>query len=261
MKKRERLFFNFFLCLIAAIFVLVLSKLGFTSSLQSKTQESSNPLKLAIFSVFNKVSIFSQNQQQASRELLFKKVVDQKKLVEDNKALRDQFATANPKPFLLLPSKVVGAPAFLPGITSLETLTIDKGYNDGVKVGQAVVYKDILVGKIQKVSGNLSSVLLVTNSDFSFAGYTSQTNALGVVKGKGKGEMLLNNVVLSDNLIISDIVLTHGDVDTKGIGLPKDLVVGNITSVDKKPSSLFQSAMIKSVLDFSRLSMVFIVKQ
>ena len=259
MKKRERLFFNFFLCFTAAIFVLGLSKLGFLASAQSLLQKAGHPLQSTVFSVFNGVSIFAQSQkQQENKELLFKKIVDQKKLMDDNKALRDQFATTEPKPAVLIPAHVIGTPTFLPGITSVEALTIDKGSQDGIKTGQAVVYKNNLVGKIEKTTSHLSSVLLITNNRSSFAGYTTQTNALGVVKGKGRGEMLFNNVVLSDNLIISDVVLTHGDLDTKGLGFPKDLIVGNISSVDKKPSSLFQSAQIKSVLDFARLSMVFV---
>lgn len=229
--------------------------------LESGLQKGTIFLADAAFTFFHGFPFFSGNsvRNEQEKQLLFKKLVDQKKLEEDNKALRDQFETTDPSPSRLLPAHIIGSPNFIPGITTPETLILDKGSQDNIQIGQAVVYKSNIVGKIEKTSSHISVVLLVTSSNSSFTGYTSQTNALGVVQGKGRGEMIISNVVLSENLKIGDIALTHGDIDAKGMGFPKDLVVGTIITVDKKPSALFQSARIKSALDFSKLSTVFIV--
>jgi rod shape-determining protein MreC len=70
-----------------------------------------------------------------------------------------------------------------------------------------------------------------------------------------------HNVVLSEKLEKDDLVRTKGDVDERGQGFPPDLIVGKIISVNKQPSALFQSAEVKSLVDFSRLSTVFVITQ
>jgi cell shape-determining protein MreC len=85
------------------------------------------------------------------------------------------------------------------------------------------------------------------------------TQALGVAKGQGGGGIILDDVVLSDTLQKGDLVLTKGDIDSHGIGIPPDLIVGEITSVSKFPSDLFQKASLKSKIDSSKLNKAFIV--
>lgn len=255
MRKREQLFFSFFLFLILTCCIFLLSKFGLMSVPVSLIQRVFAPVQSGI------LMFLAQKTPPDEKALLFKKLVDLKKIEEDNKALRDQFETARPSVRTLLPSRVVGIPNFIPGVTSVETLTLDKGLEDKVRVGSAVLYKDNLVGKIVSASPHLSIVLLVTHPRFSLSVGTLQTQALGVIKGVGNNEMVLSNVLLSENLIPSDVVVSHGDLDSKGIGIPRDLVIGTIISVDKKPSALFQSAKVTSTIDFSRLTLVFIHMQ
>ena len=180
-------------------------------------------------------------------------------MVADNNALRDQFNFKNSKSNNLIPATIVGAPGFIPAITEPESYTLDKGENDGIKMGDAVVYEDNLVGRIIKVTKTLSSVQLITNSSSSFTAKTLESNALGVVKGQGGGGLMLDNVVLSDSIKIGDLVLSKGDLGVLGIGLAPDLVAGEIVAVSKNPSDLFQRAKIESRLDFSKLDKVFVV--
>jgi rod shape-determining protein MreC len=180
-------------------------------------------------------------------------------LIEDNKALRDQFETKKPISTNLIPAVVIGAPGFIPGITVPENYTLDKGEIDGVKVGDAVIYQENLVGRIIKTTQFLSKVQTITNTASSFTAKTLETNALGVVKGQGGGNLILDNVVLSDNLKVGDIVLSKGEVDVSGNGFVPDLVAGEIIAVSKNPSDLFQSAKVNSHVDFSRIDKVFVV--
>jgi cell shape-determining protein MreC len=53
--------------------------------------------------------------------------------------------------------------------------------------------------------------------------------------------------------------LTNGDITLSGSGFPPDLVVGKITSVEKKPSSLFQKAEVESFINFSKITAVFVI--
>lgn len=79
-----------------------------------------------------------------------------------------------------------------------------------------------------------------------------------MIKGQDGG-ILLDHVVLSEKIAKNDRILTKGDIDEGGSGFPPDLIVGRITSVNKRASDLFQTAEVKSLVDFERLSTVFIM--
>lgn len=191
--------------------------------------------------------------------VLQNKIIEQEKLIADNKALRDQFATTYPVSRNLLEATVISSPSFIPGITVAESLIINKGAKDGVKLGMSIIYKDNLIGVVKEVSENTSQITLITNSSFSVISQTFETKAQGVIKGQGAGEMILDNVVLSQSLKQGDLVLTKGEGDLKNLTMP-NLVIGKILSVNKNPSDLFQVAKVKSLLDINHLSTVFIVK-
>ncbi len=190
---------------------------------------------------------------------LSKKLVDQKKLIDDNKALNDQFQTTSIKALDLLPANVVGAPRFFPGISTPEFFVIDVGSKDGVRVGDGVIFKDNLVGRVTKVQNFLSEVTIINSTTSKFTAKTT-SGVLGVVKGQGNSEIVLDNVVLSDKLQRGDLVLTNVDFNVDSTGLPPNLIVGKIKSIDRNPSDLFQKAEIVSFLDFSRLTKIFVVK-
>lgn len=180
-------------------------------------------------------------------------------ILQDNKVLRDQFQTTNPSPEHLIPSSIVSMSYFLPGINVAEKFIIDKGLSHGISINSAVVFKDNLMGRITKTSDHFSEVTLISNKSILFPAKTSQTGAIGVLKGLGNGEMVLDNVILSDALKTGDVVVTAGNIDLQGKGFPPGLVVGKIISIDKNPSALFQKARVRSLLDIARLEMLFVL--
>lgn len=196
---------------------------------------------------------------QAQNADLQRQLVHLQEVQNDNKALRDQFETTTIATTRLLPSHIIGMPAFVPGIAGAEELILDKGKADGVKKGQAVVYKDSLIGIVKDVTDRASRVILLSNKASLFTAQTNGTNALGVVKGLGNGQMVLDNVVLSDSLQIGDSVVTKGDVS--GSTIPQGLIVGKIISVEKNPAAIFQRASLQSLVKVEKLTEVFILTQ
>lgn len=186
---------------------------------------------------------------------LLNKIADFEKLKRENQALSDQFQTSYPQSTRLLKADVIGAPSFVPGVSVPNNFIIDKGSKDNLKVGSAVVVKNNLIGIISKVSENLSSVDLVNNSSLSFTAKT-ENEAIGVIKG---GSVLtLDNVLVSENIKIGELVLTKGNINSDDVGIPPDLIVGKITSLEKNPSDLFQKAKVESFVNFVNLSTVFV---
>lgn len=115
------------------------------------------------------------------------------------------------------------------------------------------------MGKITNITSNYSRVKIALNLD-SFTGkIAGDKEILGVVRGKGN-VLVFDNVLLSEKLAKDQVVLTKGDMDEKGVGIPADLMVGKIISIEKKSSDLFQRAEVKSQIDFKNLSIVFVIK-
>lgn len=197
-------------------------------------------------------TVLKENQR------LRKLLVDQQKLIRENAALKDQFATISPASSTLLPATVIGAPGFVPGVSKPEMLVLAVGKNHGIKGGEAVIVNNNLIGRISQVSPALSIVELVTKSSVPFLARTSDTNATGLVYAEN-GALQLGNVVLAENVKKGDMVITKGNSDKKGSGYPADLIVGKIIDIEKKPSALFQTAKIQSLVDISRLTTVFII--
>lgn len=262
MRHREQFFLTFFLFLFFSLVVFAIGKTNAISEIRGTIELVTTPMLRATKSIFQLPKNFFENSDlqklQDENTKLRKKLIDQTELEKENSALKDQFKISYPKSTTLLEAKIIGSPGFLPGISPPSFLVIDKGAKDGILMGLAVVVKDTVIGKIIKVSSHVSVITLVSDVRSSF---TAQVHslALGVIKGEGGAEMVLENVLLSEELNIGDTVVTKGDVDQSGIGYPPNLIVGKITSIDKKPSSLFQTARVKSLLDFSALSTVFIV--
>lgn len=261
MRQRERFFLVFFIFILISIVFFLLSLGGNLKFASSILEKLASPIGGGIYSAFHKLPFVSENVQTKKLKDKNLSVVVQnseiEKLKKENSALRDQFQTPNPKSYNLLPAQIIGAPSFIPGVTIPTNFILDKGEQDNIKVSLAVVFKNNLIGKIIQTSSNLSKAEVIVNNSSSFTAKT-QGDVLGVIKGDGK-TMTFDNVLLSENIKVGDIVTTKGDISIKGIGYPPDIIVGKIMSIDKNPSSLFQKARVESFVDFSKLSMVFII--
>jgi len=260
MQKGGKFFAVFIVFFVLSVIIFGLSKTGIFSKPSAFLNSIFSPVQARFLSsVIGARSISSENLKEENLKLA-KEVSDYQKLKKQNASLMDQFQSSGPKNSTLLPADVVGAPGFIPGLSVPESFVINKGLLDNVKVGDAVVFKDSVIGKILKTSQNLSSVILITSAGSSFTAKTGQNKpVLGVVNGQGGGEMTLDNVLLSENLKNGDLIFTNGDVNLNGEGLPPGLIVGKIISVEKSPSALFQKADVEALIDFTKLSTVFVI--
>lgn len=253
----------FFIFLFLSVLIFSLSKFSLLDRPQSYLSKATTAISSPLFFLSDFLVRFTENSKEERLKEenlnLQKKIVDQQKLIAENKALHDQFQTTYPRSLDLLPANVVGAPRFIPGLFSPEIFIIDKGSADGLKVGDAVVFKDNLVGIITKTSDFLSQVSLTTNSTLKFTAKTEK-ETVGVVKGEGNGDLFLDNVLLSDKLDKDELVLTSGDLKIDQTGIPPNVIVGRIVSVEANPSNLFQKAKLRTLIDFSKLSKVFVVR-
>ncbi|GAC1319638.1 MAG: hypothetical protein NVS2B16_00560 [Chloroflexota bacterium] len=134
---------------------------------------------------------------------------------------------------------------------------IDKGQRDRLSTGMSVVDQNgYFVGTISDVLSNSSKVLLMINPSSSIGAVDEQTHASGVVDGQYGNRAQLDYVATRSVLRPGDLVVTAGLMNM----YPRNLVIGQITGVDRKNVSLFQTGRLRPAADFQNLSLVQVIR-
>lgn len=253
MKSRRSLLPVFFLFILLALAVFGISFTPVGKAITGTFEQLLLPVQKSLFATIGYGSRAATPEEKLREEniKLQTALAKQDDLIKEINALRDQFKTTEPSPKQLLPAQVVGG--------ANDEFILDKGSADGIKAGNILISKDNLVGTVTKVSVHRSIGQLITKNNATFTAKTAKTSALGIIQGKGEERLLFANVVLADKLEKNDIVMTKGDEDETGKGFPPDLIVGKIVAVNKKPSNLFQSAVVEPLIDFGKLETVFVI--
>jgi rod shape-determining protein MreC len=138
----------------------------------------------------------------------------------------------------------------------LQYVIIDKGSDDGLRYGMPVVTQQGLVGRIDAMTANAARVQLITdvNSSINVHMQTSQVNA--IMSGSLTGDISLQMVPQDVIVSLGDVVLTSG----LGGEFPADVVVGQVVTVRKSDTELYQTASVQPAVNFAGLRAVLIVK-
>ncbi len=146
----------------------------------------------------------------------------------------------------------VTARIYASGPTAFDNIRyIDKGANDGIVVGQAVLDEDGLIGRVDIVSANDARIRLITDPVVSVGIRVQSTNETGVVTGRGDGPLRLEMFRATLTVHVGDLVITDGS------RFPPGIVVGSITeTADAEVGFVLRS----SVDPAARLSQVDYVK-
>jgi rod shape-determining protein MreC len=177
-------------------------------------------------------------------------------LQKENHRLREMLGFKSSIEYPLLPAEVIARdPSYW-----FETITINKGYNDGVKKDMAVVTSQGLVGSIYYVSKNSSQVLMLTDSRRAVSALVQRSRdpgSIGIIEGyPEKSEFLrMVNLPPDANIQTGDVIISSGLGDV----FPKGLVIGHVTEVEKDQYGLLQQALVDPAVNFNRLEEVFIV--
>jgi rod shape-determining protein MreC len=251
MLRFKNVFPIFSLFFLLSLLILFFFQTPLTKPLQTLTL----PIQKWAFQKFTPApdELTPQEKLQEENNDLKTQLAKTKELERDNQALRDQFEVSDPLPRTLLPAAIIGF--------DTDQVVIDKGTVDMVQIGDTIVIKNNLIGRITKISPRVSSVTLLSDPSTSLTVETVKNSAIGVIKSQGGDSMYLDNVVLSDKLEKGELVATKGDMDVNGQGIPPGIIIGKIESINKKASSLFQQAKIRSLVDISKARIVFVMTQ
>ena len=146
------------------------------------------------------------------------------KLRNENNILRELLSSVQSLDYPFITAKGYGTS----GASFVRTLTINAGTRDGIKVGQAVVNSNGLIGRIVETGFNASRVLLVTDINSQIPVITEETRNRAVLTGDNSNNLYLN--FLSGHAVVSkgELLFTSGD----GGLIPSGLLAGEVISKD-----------------------------
>lgn len=142
----------------------------------------------------------------------------------------------------------------------LGVITVNKGTAHGIKENMPVMTPAGLVGRVLSASKYSSEVLLIIDPRSGVGSMVQETRVPGLVEGMSASSGQLRMTHIPGNLQVDDgqVVITSG-MDMGSL-YPKGIPIGTVTRVEKEPSGLFKTALVKTFVDFHRLEEVLIVR-
>jgi rod shape-determining protein MreC len=158
--------------------------------------------------------------------------------------------------------KVVAANVIGVGQGYQQTVSLDAGSRDGVRIGQTVLNGQGLVGNVTAVSADTSTVLLASSASAVIGVAVAPSGQLGWVTGPGKTAS--GNGLMRLRMLSSAAVLAPGDQLVTGpFGTDRPYTpgvpVGVITKLVSLNGALTESAEVRPYVDYSALSVVGVI--
>ncbi|MBI3322676.1 MAG: rod shape-determining protein MreC [Candidatus Omnitrophica bacterium] len=172
-------------------------------------------------------------------------------LSQENERLRGLLKFRAQTPWRLQPAEVIGREL---GPWSRGIL-LDRGAQDGIRAGMAVIVPKGLVGRISEVGPDSSRAVLMTDAHFRVMGTLSRRRLPGLVMGSSGGQCLLTYLPLDLELQEGEAVVSAGGRSFCPEGVP----LGVVGRVWKDPSEMFQTARIDPAASLGTVEEVLIV--
>ena len=134
------------------------------------------------------------------------------------------------------------------------TITIDKGKSSGIRNNMAVITKNGLIGKINKVSDNSSEVKLITSDDVNY----KVSVAINILNGYDKETGLIKATGIDKTTLVNtgDVVLTSG----LGGLFPGGIYIGVVDKIESDKYNLSKTIYIKTNQNFNDIHYVTVLK-
>ena len=142
-----------------------------------------------------------------------------------------------------------------------DTFSVNRGTNDGVSVGMAVVTGDGLVGRVYEAGLNYAKVLTIIDSRSAVSCLIERTRDNGVMRGQitatsESAECYVNYVQNIANIVPGDTLITSG---TDSL-YPKGIQVGTVTAVSRATDTAGSYVIAMPSVDFQHIEEVLVLR-
>ena len=273
MRRRNRLGSRFFIGVAVVIVLCVLSALysGVTGNPSPVTRIVSfvtTPVQrvatgisnffshgLSYFTDFDALQAENEELKRQIREME-QTVRDAELALEENAQLRQQ--AGQPERMRELTTINAEVIARNPGDWAT-TLTLDKGSNHGVELGDLVTTVDGMAGYVSELYSNTCEITTVVDVEMQCGALITRTRETAIAEGDydlmADGNLRLSYLTEDTSVVIGDTVETSG----RGGVFPKGVMIGTVESVLPESNGISYYAVIRPFVDVDTISSVSIV--
>lgn len=148
------------------------------------------------------------------------------------------------------------------GASGPERITLDAGRRDGIRTDRAVLAPGGLVGRVVAVSESTADVEVIGSPDARVGVRTGTKGVIGTLTGSdpttdhGADELVVTQLA-QGRAEDGDEVVTIGSPGQRPY--PSGVPVGTVTSVDRAPGQLTDTALVEPAVDLATLDVVAVV--
>lgn len=144
------------------------------------------------------------------------------------------------------------------GTTLSRVIYLDRGANDGIAPGLAVITPDGIVGKVLRAEGKSSQVLLISDPTSGAGVLLERLRLNGVLHGTSGAYPEVSNIMADEKIEPGDRIITTGGDRV----FPKGLPVGTVISTARdKEMDGFLSIRVKPAVNLSQLEEVLVITE
>ncbi|MHB8460791.1 MAG: rod shape-determining protein MreC [Candidatus Limnocylindrales bacterium] len=141
-------------------------------------------------------------------------------------------------------------------------VTIDRGTNDGLAVGDVVVAAGgALAGRVTDAASTTAHVTLINDPTSTVTGMVESNRVTGDVTGQLGGVLVMRNIEATARVNIGDQVVTAG-IDLGG-GIrspyPKGLLIGQVVDVQRDANAIVQTAFLQPTADLDKVEYLLVI--
>lgn len=188
--------------------------------------------------------------------LLREQLVDYENVLQENEQLKEQLSITEEVPEnTLRAATVIGRD---PNDVFFG-FSIDKGTLSGISVGDPVITSQGLVGIVTNAYATTSKVATLLSEDVKVSAVDVLCGESGVISSDittaSAGLLRMNYLSSETQVKEGDIITTSGAGNT----YPKDIIIGEVQSVQKSENDISQYAVVKPYEDLTAVQDVFVV--
>lgn len=225
-----------------------------TGQIQNSFFSYSTGLQNFVTQYLSLVGIIQENHTlKTQNEELKAELLQFKTLQGEIDHLRSTLGFRERATFKYMDAEVIGFDLF----GEFNSILIDRGEEDGVKKGEAVISSKGAVGYILRVLKSTSLVLFIGDRNAVVDAMAERTHSRGIVEGRGNFLSEMLQVDKGQDIQAEDLIVTSGMDQT----FPKGIPLARVQRVENRASSASLRVVLKPLVAPQELQTVYVVKK
>lgn len=171
--------------------------------------------------------------------------------LEENRRLRVLLGFEPPAGYRLLPAEI----SFVFGSGIPNTVRINRGEADSVRLNQTVVTRNGVAGRIGQVYSDHSIVYLLTEPRCRVAARLKRSRELGIIRYNIDRGMYLDNLPRQGDVLVGDTIIASG----LGGYFSEGLIIGTVLSAEAPEREVFYDIDVAAAVNFNGLDELYIL--